>query len=108
MIDDNSLTAQDIRYKLVSFVSIRLTLHVTIKNMYFSLKNSLTFSNLRRFSCLSPTEYHILDMIDNNSLKIQDIRFKLVVFNSIRLTPEVYIKNIVTPGGGRSRHHWTK
>ena len=69
MIDDNSSKTQDIRSKLVSLDSIRLTLQNNIKNMYFSLKNNRLFPKKRRFSYLSPTENDILFAIDNNSLK---------------------------------------
>ena len=69
MIDDNSLKTQDIRSKLVSLDSIRLTLQDNIKNTYLSLKNNRLFSKKRRFSYLSPTENDILFTIDNNSLK---------------------------------------
>ena len=43
MIDDNSLKTQDIRLKLDSFDSIRLTLEVSIKNICLSLKNNFYF-----------------------------------------------------------------
>ena len=59
MIDDNSLKTQDIRLKLVSFDSIRLSLRVNIKIMYLSLKNNFLFSKEHRLSCLSLTEYCI-------------------------------------------------
>ena len=94
MFDENSLKTQDIRSKLVAFDSIRLTLPVKKKCMYLSLKNNLLFPKKRRFSCLSPTEYDILDMIEDNSLKTQDIRFKLVAFHSIRFEGYATLKII--------------
>ena len=94
MIDDNSLKTQDIRLKLDSFDSIRITLQVDHKNMYLSLKNNFLFSKKRRCSCLSPTEHDILDMIDDYSSKTQDIRSKLVSFDSIRFTLQLDHKNM--------------
>ena len=94
VIYNNTLKTQDINSKLVSFVSIRLTLQVDHKNMYLSLKNNLLFSKKPRFSCLSLTELYVLAMIKDNSLKTQDIRFKLLSFDSILLTLQLSIKNI--------------
>ena len=37
------------------------------------------------FSRLSPTEHDILDIIEDNSFKTQDIQFNLVAFDSTRL-----------------------
>ena len=93
MINDNSLKTQDMLFKIESFDIICLTQQVNIKNMYLSLKNKLLFSKKPRFSCLTVTEYCILDLIHDNSLKTQDIRFKLVSFDSIRVTLQVKIKN---------------
>ena len=62
--------------------------------MYLSLKDHLLFSKILRFSCLSPTEYHILAMIHNIFLKILDINFNLVSFDSIRLYLQINIKNL--------------
>ena len=39
-------------------------------------------------------EYQILDMIDDKSSKIEDIRSKLIAFDSIHLTLQVNSKNI--------------
>ena len=94
MIDNNSLKTQDIRFKLVSFDSTRFALQGSIKIICLSLKNNFLFSKKPRFSCLSLKEYYILDVIDDNSLKTQDIRFKLVSFDSICLTLQVNIKNM--------------
>ena len=94
MIDDNSLKTCDIPFKLDSFDSIRLTLQVSNKIICLSLKNNLLFSKKPRFSCLSLTEYYVLAMIDDNALKTQDIRFKRVSFDSIRLTLQVNIKTM--------------
>ena len=73
MIADNSLKTKDIRSKLVSFGSNRLTLQANHKNMDLSLENNILLTKKLRVSYLSPTEYDILDMIDNNSLTTQDI-----------------------------------
>ena len=83
-MDDNSLKTEDIRFKLIAFDSVRLTLHVNIKNMYLLLKNNISFPKKLRFSCFTPVEIYILAMIDNNSLKSKDIRLKLVGLGSIR------------------------
>ena len=92
--DNNSMKTQDIRFKLVSFDSIRLTLQLNIRNIYISLLNNILFSKNLRLSCISHTEYLILAMIVNISLKPQDIRFKLVSYDRIRLTLQVHIKNM--------------
>ena len=86
IFDDNSSKTQDILSKLVSFDSIRSPLPVDIKNMYLCLKNNILFSVKRRLSCHSNTEYNVLAIIDDSSLKIQDICPKLVSFDSILLT----------------------
>ena len=47
-------------------------------------------------SIIPPLVYgtRYLDLIDDNSLKIQDIRFKLVAFNRIRLTQQFNHRNM--------------
>ena len=44
MIDENSLKTKDIRFKVDSFDSIRLSLQGHFKNMYLSMKNNNLFS----------------------------------------------------------------
>ena len=58
------------------------------------MKNILLVAKKRRFSRLSPTGHDILAVIDDNTLKSQDIHSKLVAFDSIRLTLQVNIKNM--------------
>ena len=89
MIDGNSLKNQDICFQLFAFDSIRLNLHAKVNNMIFSFKNYLLFSKKHRFSCLSHTQHDIMPMVDDNSVQTRDIRSKLVVFDSIRLTLQV-------------------
>ena len=94
IFDDNSVQTRDIHSKLVAFDSIHLTLPVNIKNMYLSMNDNILFSKKPRFSCFSHTEHDILNMIDDNSLKTQDIHFNLDPFDSVRLTLQVDIKNM--------------
>ena len=54
----------------------------------------MLFSEKLRFLCLSPTEHDILSIIDDNFLKTQVIRFKLVAFDCIRLILQVNTKNM--------------
>ena len=94
MIDDNYLKTQDIRFNLAVFDSIHLTLQGSIKSMYLSSKNNHLFSKKYRFSCLSPTEHDLLDLIEVNFIKTQDVCSKIVAFYSIRLTIQVNIENM--------------
>ena len=79
MIDDDSLKIQSILSKLGTSDNIRSILQANHKNKYLSLKNNHLFSQKLRFSCLSPAEHDILYMIDDNSLKTEDIRTKLII-----------------------------
>ena len=62
--------------------------------MYLSSKNNHLFSKKYRFSCLSPTEHDLLDLIEVNFIKTQDVCSKIVAFYSIRLTIQVNIENM--------------
>ena len=90
-----SLKNQDIRFNLIAFDSIRSTLHVNMKITYLSMKKNVLLSKKFRFSCLSSTEHYILAMIDDNSLKTQDIRSKLAAFDRIHLFLQVNIKTCI-------------
>ena len=62
--------------------------------MNLSLKNKLLFTKEHRFSWLLLTEHDILAMIKDNCLNNQDICFKQVVFERIRLSQHAKTKNM--------------
>ena len=94
MIDYNTLKTRVIPSKLASSDRILWTQQAEHKNMCVSLRNNDLFSKNHRFSCISPTEYDILCMIGDNSIKTRVIPSKLVSIDSIRWTLHAERKNM--------------
>ena len=91
MINDNSMNTQGISWKLVSSDIIRLTLQVDHKICILGCTIIFSYRRMFNFRALA---YVILSMIDDYSLKTQDISWNLFALDSIRLTLQLDHRNI--------------